>query len=540
MAGRLLSTLLLIAVTGCGFSNAMYNARRRVSDAERAAGRGDALAARTAYGEVIETAAVAFRKDPDGRHADEALLLVGRARFGLGEFAAARAAFARAAELAAASELRAAAYAWGGAAELELGRPAHAEALLDSALTLGTGSDALTARAHLWRARSRLELGAAGAREDLQRAAQAGGLVGREAQLHAARHAVAEGDSALAADALRALIGADDDPRTDAVAAVAHAAAVRWSPAYARALLDLEASAWPAAARDTLLVVHAELLALEGDTAAAVETALRAADRLGGPATDHARVLAARWQLQTATTTADLEGVRALLLPAVASAAAQTLLEQLRTLDALIDAAGAEGGGLALFAAGELARDALDAPGLARALFLDYAGRAPDAVWAPKAVLAAAALGGGDDALAASLAAASGNVYVQAVNGRADADAFAAAEAGLTLALTEIRQAAAVAAGSRDPTVGRAVAMIDSLRTRERADSMRAHCALLIDSLVIAGIRADSVTSACMRGDVARVDSVLRMDTLLLRDSADIDPRRRGRAVIDTLRAPRP
>jgi hypothetical protein len=69
---------------------------------------------------------------------------------------------------------------------------------------------------------------------------------------------------------------------------------------------------------------------------------------------------------------------------------------------------------------------------------------------------------------------------------------------------------------------------------------MRTRCALLVDGLVIAGIRADSVQAACVRGDAARVDSVLRMDTLLLRDTSGLDERRRLRALIDTLLAPRP
>ncbi|MGH7448276.1 MAG: hypothetical protein ACRELT_11985, partial [Longimicrobiales bacterium] len=59
-----------------------------------------------------------------------------------------------------------------------------------------------------------------------------------------------------------------------------------------------------------------------------------------------------------------------------------------------------------------------------------------------------------------------------------------------------------------------------------------------IDSLSIAGIRADSTRTACLRGDSARVRFVIDVDTALLRDTADrMDPREtsRGRAAPDTL-----
>jgi hypothetical protein len=355
----------------------------------------------------------------------------------------------------------------------------------------------------------------------------------------AARAALAAGDTALASAAFRALLADADDPHADSAAALARAAAHRFGPRQAIAFLDLEASAWPAITRDTLFLVHAELLALAGDTAAAVATALRAADGLGGAAGDHARVRAARWRLRGAAAPHDLADVRTLLLPAVASGEAQSLLEQLRVLDALLDAAGEDGDPLALFAAGEIARDALDAPALARSIFLDYAARAPDAVWAPKALLAAAALGGADDAIGAALARLPGNVYVAAVAGRVDETAFVAAEDALARSLTEIRLAAATSAGGRDPTVGRAVAVLDSLRAAEHADSIRTGCTGMIASLALAGVRADSAKAACVRGDAARVDAVLRMDTLLLRDTTLV--RRAGGApVTDTLRTPRP
>src|SRR5690606_33841234 len=99
------------------------------------------------------------------------------------------------------------------------------------------------------------------------------------------------------------------------------------------------------------------------------------------------------------------------------------------------------------------------------------------------------------------------------------------------------------AAGTSDPTVGRAIAMLDSARLAAHADSMRAVCATRMDSLGVAGIRADSARAPCLRSDSLRFAEVLRMDTLLLRDTlADDDSlvMRRRRALRDTIRLPEP
>ena len=66
----LLLLLLLLLLFGCGFSNAMYNARRRLGDAERAAAAGQQAAARTAYAEAMERAAGEYRRHPSGENAE--------------------------------------------------------------------------------------------------------------------------------------------------------------------------------------------------------------------------------------------------------------------------------------------------------------------------------------------------------------------------------------------------------------------------------------------------------------------------------------
>jgi hypothetical protein len=227
------------------------------------------------------------------------------------------------------------------------------------------------------------------------------------------------------------------------------------------------------------------------------------------------------------------------LLPALANDSARATLRTLRVVEVLLDRAG-QGQPLALFAAAEMARDELGATAFARALFVAYADLVPDAVWAPKALLAAAALApaAGDD-VPQRFAGHADNVYVRAVLHDDATDAFADAEDRLARGLAALRLDAFREADQRDIRVGSAVARLDSLKARVRADSLRLACGTLLDSLAIAGIRADSVRSACLRGDSARVGLVLRMDTLLLRDTTGRDTMRARirRVVRDTFPA---
>jgi hypothetical protein len=66
------------------------------------------------------------------------------------------------------------------------------------------------------------------------------------------------------------------------------------------------------------------------------------------------------------------------------------MLVAVRTVELLAERARGEGPGLAWFAAGEISRDVLGAPALARNLFLEYGGAGGP--WAGKALLAALAL----------------------------------------------------------------------------------------------------------------------------------------------------
>lgn len=506
-----------LALAGCGYFNAMYNAQRRFAEAESAAARGQAESARRAYLEAIEGAASSYRGHPEGRWADDALLLIAHARFRLGEHEAARAAARAAVAAADDDETAAAARVLAGAAEYRLGRIDAALAVLDSVVAVGGGRGATEAL--LWRARARFESGDEGAWDDLDAAGAADGTLAAEVALEAATRAFRADDAERFTHAARRLVDSSDGARfADSLQVLLESS----DPALAHdAVANAERSPWPSLAREPLELSRARFLAGSGDTTGAVAAALRLASRATAANAAAARVLAATLDLQRASSVEDLERARATLLPAVADDRARSLLRTLRVTEVLLDRA-AQGQPLALFAAAEFARDELHARPLAIELFLAYADVAADAVWAPKALLAAAAIApDGEDraGIAERFAAQPANAYVRAVFHDDEPASFEAAEERLARSLAALRFDAFREADQRDVRVGTAVARLDSLKARVLADSLRLVCGTLLDSLALAGVRADSVRSACLRGDTARVGLVLRMDTLLLRDT---------------------
>src|SRR5690606_32413881 len=262
-----------------------------------------------------------------------------------------------------------------------------------------------------------------------------------------------------------------------------------------------------------------ELLAAAGDSAEALREARAIAGRAAGTTADRARVVLARWALASAEDLADLDEVRNLLLPAIADAEARRLLQALKALAVLVEFPAEIGQPLALFAAGELARDGLGAPRVARSLFIAYADVAPTTIWAPKALLAAIAIDPASDearVLRRRLDSHSGNVYLAAVSGKEPALPYERAETALSGALGNLLRRAREEADRRDALLVQAVNRLDSLRAVSRADSLQAPCNAWIDSLEITGIRADSLRAACVRADSLRMDSILTIDTMLL------------------------
>jgi hypothetical protein len=520
MRPLLAPVLLAAAFTGCGYFNSLYNANRQYADAERAAARGDSVTSRAAFLTSIDKAAVSYRGHPEGRWSDDALLLIGRARFALGEDEESAAAMRHLLSSSARLAARASAHAYLGAALVRLDSLAYALPHLDSAVTALKPGTEHAAFARLWRARVSFQLGRADdAWQDLDLAA-AHPDIAVEASMEIARRAVAGRDTARLASASARLASLRDGERASGdLALLLRAAADQWSPTLVLyATSPVERAVWRADAANHLGMARAEIAHQAGDTANATRIAMHVAQTNRGGAGSRARVLAATWRLEDARAVDDLEQVQRLLLAAYDNGDALDLLRRTRAVQLLASRGMSPSSSISLFAAAELAHD-IGAPALARAMFLDFAALVPDSPWAGKAALAAHAISA-DDSTRRLLARLSANPYIRATAGSSDDDELSRAEQRLARGMTGLRADALAEVVLRDVGVGRALSALDSSRSAARSDSVRIACGSLIDSLQVRGIRADSVRGACLRGDAERVTLMLRADSAAPQDSA--------------------
>lgn len=521
MSKRLLllaACALTLAVSSCGYFNTLYNARRQFSQAERARRRGEPGTARTDYIGSIEKAARSYRKHPRGRWSDDALYLIARARFQLGEYAAARAAAQELLGKTADREMRAGAHAYAGAASVVLAAPAEAGMHLDSAVAqLGSGSE-LFGFARLWRARAHVALGdvpAAWADLDAVRARDDQDFTA--VQLERIGLAIENADTTRTADAFaRALLSHDVRRRLDTLNVLALSAAERFGAERVRAML-LPQGDWSPPARDSLALIRARIADRAGDTLTANREFLDIAAHSALATASAARVAAARARLHGMTRLEQLNDVRSLLLPAISDADAQVLIRTIRLVDVLVRRSAQTGQPLALFAAAEIARDELGAPLLARQLFVTFADIGAQTPWAGKALLAAIAVEPNASAaseLRSRLAALPPNPYTSIVQADSVDNAYDVAEERLDRSLAGLRAEAARLAQQQETGVTRMVFVLDSIRLAARADTMRASCGLMVDTLALVGIRADSVRAACLRGETKLLAVYLKADTL--------------------------
>lgn len=530
-AGRWAAPALALAVGlgGCAYFNALYNAQQQFEEAERYAERGERSRADQAFLRSAQKAAKSFEQDPEGRWADDALYLLARAHFHRGSYPEARAALQRLLPLAGEGDLRAGALAYLGAAELRLGDPAAALPHLQESLDSPDTSDDTEALALLWRARTRAALGEVDAAwHDVRTAGELGGRHRRAARVEAVRLAVIAGDEARVGEAMQSLI--DDglaDGAADTLFALTDSATALWGAALGGAVLaPLENAPWPDDRRAALALTRADLAVSAGDTAEAIGHALTASERGTGASATRARLQAARWTLATRTDPDELRQARALLLPALADPSARSLVTVIEVVGVLLETGLENNQPLALFAAAEIARDELAAPGIARSIFLAQASRHPGSPWSMKAVLAAAQLGPtrAERALIDELVREKdGDPYVLAARGDGN-DRYGELETQLGRMVTGLRRWGREEAQRRDGVVLQTVLVMDSLRAVAQADSMTVVCGLLLDSLgVEPGLPADSMRAACMRQDLARVDSILAGAIDLRPDSAAAD-----------------
>lgn len=376
-------------IGGCVYLNSFYNAQNLFDEAERATWVGRDADARPLYDSVVVKAARSYRQDPEGGWADDALYLLGRAYLRRGEPERAEAALRRALEVTADDRIAAGARLHLGVAAATMGKSAEARALLNDALR-ALETDPLRAEGHLWRARILLEAGQTDAGwSDLDRAAAVDPRYRVAAGLERMRWGVAHGDPVRAREgAARLFTIRDAHVREDTVRALVGRAARRWGPeAAVEMLAGAHGASWPPAARDRLLLARARYRVEAGDATAAIADASSVADGAGEEIVE-ARILIARVLSHRAREVDDLASARAVLLPAVGDARVLDRLESIRTVELLVERAEGDGPPESLFAAGEIARDELEARELARSLLLRYAAE-PERPWAGKALLAA-------------------------------------------------------------------------------------------------------------------------------------------------------
>lgn len=524
---------VIVCTSSCGYLNSLYNAQRQFNDAERRSARGDRAGASVAYTSAIEKAAKSYRKYPRGRWSDDALHLIAMSRFELGEYPAARAAATELLGLTSDATIRSDAHAIAGASAFEMQQPTTALVHLDSAMA--NVSERLRGRAYLWRARTHRELGdVARAWQDLD-AVRENDPSFTDVQLERIAFGIEQSDTARVSAAFAQLLGHRDARRTlDTVADLALHAVGKFGPVTTRNMLNASLPDWMAGARDSIALVRADLALRAGDTLNAVTELTQLAGRSSAGIANAARIKLASAQVRNVSTLEELQAVRATLLPAIADFAVPPMLRNMRIVDALVQKAQSAGQPVALFAAAEVARDEVGAPMLARRLFVTFVDVAPQTPWSAKALLAAIALdpdAPDANALRARLATYAGSPYLP-TDSVGNAEAYESAEERLQRSLLALRAEGAVLADQQDLGVGRVVATLDSMRVVARTDSARIRCGLMIDTLAIAGTRADSVRTACMRSDTLKVAEYLAVDTMIWRatnavDSATAATRRR-------------
>lgn len=389
---RRTAPLLALALTGCVYLNALYNARTYYREGERARLEGRAEDARDAYRAARDKAATSFRKDSLGRWAHPALLVLGESYLRLGSLPEARLALERALAESEDESVRREARLYLGAVLAQAGEYPQALSLLNRSL-IELEDPQLRGEGHMWRARILLAQGHVDRGWwDLERAVE------EDRRLAVPGHLERLGWAVLRADSVRALTSARsllEDPGAgiwaDSVAALVRRARRRWSSATAASLLAPARSApWAPGPRDALLEMRIGLLLASGDTLAA-ETELGWIAQRSGPGSLAARVTLADIRLGRVSDVHEFDRVRRVLLPAASEPEVLPVLETMRVVEMLVDP---EVVGFAgYFAAGEIAAELLGADRLARTLFLRAAADSSGAGWRGKAVLASRASG---------------------------------------------------------------------------------------------------------------------------------------------------
>lgn len=392
----------VLPAAGCVYFNALYNANRLYNQgvAEIEAGREGS--GRAALGTSIEKAERIVENNPGSRWADDALRLIVRARIFREEWPEAAEAAEKLAGYAVTREDSVEVAGFRGVAELNLGNPQLADSLLSFALS-GEPEDDARAELLWYRARARADLGRAQAADDdfrevtLARPTWVPPRIGR-AQLLVDSERFEE--AAREVSTLLTLPFSEREEQ-DVLALVNYVA--EKSPATAlTALAAIDSSAFQPSNKASLFKLRGDLTVALGDErqgrtdywlAVSVSPTSRYAAE--------AQLALVRLELRSISTTAQFDSLQAILAQVYEEAggrrsfAVRDLNELFIKVDFWLTA-----GGLGYLLAAETARDEFDAPRFARSLFLEYADSTPEALWAPKAILAALDLTALDSGLA--------------------------------------------------------------------------------------------------------------------------------------------
>lgn len=385
-AGLRQASLLVLSLGGCAYYNGMWSAERLARDARRMEARGMSTEARLNWERAATKAESVLVRHPSSRWADDALVLQGEGLARSGACAAAAEPLARALREITDTVLHERAALAAAGCALAQRDAAGAEALLEP---VRASRDARrSARASYLAGRAALFRGdpetaaARFARSDLPEAAPA--LVSALAAAGRGREAVVVADSVARRDA-------DEGRWTDALAEVARTA----GPETAADALDrvLLRGRLGAGVRARLLIDDGDRLRLarqfERATARYEAVVKSVPDSAEG---DVARVRALRAVVAQLETPDDLDSVSARvarLLPALGGAPLVEARELARRID---DERRIDSSEIAGFRAAEQARDSLEAPLLAAALFRRFQARHPASLFAPKALIAAGQL----------------------------------------------------------------------------------------------------------------------------------------------------
>ncbi|UCC73751.1 MAG: hypothetical protein JSV86_04100 [Gemmatimonadota bacterium] len=379
----------LTSASGCIYFNSYYNANQLFEQGLRDIEEGRESTGRSTLAASIEKAEGIVAANPDSRWADDAVRIIVRARLLREEW---EEVVSMSHELLRYAETRrdtAEVAGYLGIAQRHLSDPAAADSLLLFALSEEEDDERRAILLHN-RALAQARLGRFdGAYTDLlyvsrlrpawvqPRIDRVGLLVnyGRGA------------DAALELGAIWPLRLTDAEEQA-VVEAVQHIA--QTSPEVAFQALDgVETSSLSRENRARLVASRGDLHRARGEIEEAradYELAARVAPE-SRPGAD-ARLMAAQLTLASATTVGELAATRKDLEQLMQRRVGR-ITDIMRLWDTLVRVEyWVDLGGLAYLLAGEAARDALGAPGLARTLFLRYADEEPESVWAPKALLA--------------------------------------------------------------------------------------------------------------------------------------------------------